>query len=419
VRKDGTAFWCKATVSPLLDDNKQLTAFARVMHDLTDGEAHKAQEKRADDLADANRSREEFMALLAHELRNPLSPILNALNILRQLRGGDPIVEQAANIINRQVGQMVRLVDDLLDVSRITKGKLQLTLQPVELRGAMNLAAEAVRPLLEARRHQFSLLLPTEPLWVMADPGRVEQVATNLLTNAAKYTDNGGLIRMAVSREGGEAVVRVQDNGVGIPAEMLPRVFDLFTQVDTSLSRSLGGLGIGLALVGKLVEMHGGTVRATSAGSGKGSEFTVRLPVLANPPAREPEAAAETVEPRRALRVLIAEDNIDSGDSLGLLLRLRGHEVLVARNGPAVLEAAPAFRPDVFILDIGLPGLDGYEVARRLRLLPQFQGAVLCALTGYTPSEADRQRPERVLFTHHYVKPVSLETLLAMLETVR
>jgi PAS domain S-box-containing protein len=419
VRKDGTRFWCKSAVTPMLDANKQLTGFARVMHDLTESQTQEAQKKRADELSQANRSREEFMALLAHELRNPLSPILNALNVLRQLRTDDPIVQQSANIIDRQVGQMVRLVDDLLDVGRITKGKLQLSLEPVELRVAINRAAESARPFLDARKHQFSLMLPTEPLWVRADQVRLEQIAANLLNNAAKYTDPGGLIWMTVSREAGNAVIRVRDSGIGISREMLPHVFELFTQVDSSLNRSHGGLGIGLALVSALVEMHGGTVRASSAGAGKGSEFKVTLPALPDPAGREPKSTFAPGKPTgHILRVLIAEDNVDSGDSLGLLLRLYGHEVLVTRTGPAALDAAPAFRPDLVLVDIGLPGLDGYEVARQLRENPEMKGVVLCSLSGYTPSEAEQQRPEQSLFNHRFVKPVSLEMLVALLKTV-
>jgi CheY-like chemotaxis protein len=280
-------------------------------------------------------------------------------------------------------------------------------------------AAESARPLLEARKHQFSLMLPTEPLWVQADAGRLEQIAANLLNNAAKYTDPGGFIWMTVSREADQAVIRVRDSGVGISREMLPHVFELFTQVESSLSRSHGGLGIGLALVSTLVEMQGGTVRAASAGEGKGSEFKVTLPALPDPAGREPKSTfAPGKGTGRVLRVLVAEDNIDSGDSLGLLLRLYGHEVLVTRTGPAALEAAPAFRPDLVLLDIGLPGLDGFEVARRMRENPELKGVVLCALSGYTPSEADRQRPEQSLFDHQFVKPVSLETLLELLKKV-
>jgi PAS domain S-box-containing protein len=279
VRKDGSRFWCKTTLTALFNEVKQIHAFARVMHDLTVDQASEAESKRADGLAEANRGKEEFLALLSHELRNPLSPILNALGILRQLRTDDPVIQQAGGIIERQVKQMVRLVDDLLDISRITQGKLRLTTERVDLRVVMNRAADSARPLLTARRHEFSLLLPTEPLWVEADPGRLEQVSVNLLSNAAKYSDIGGLIRMSVAREDDDAVVRVLDNGIGIAPEMLSKVFDLFTQVDGSLTRSHGGLGIGLALVHTLVEMQHGRVKATSDGLGKGSEFTVKLPL--------------------------------------------------------------------------------------------------------------------------------------------
>ena len=418
-RKDGSRFWCEATVTALYNERKQVSAFARVMHDLTDTRALEAEKMRADDLARANRGKEEFMALLSHELRNPLSPILNALGILRQLRTDDPVIQQAGGIIERQVRQMVRLVDDLLDISRITKGKLRLTKERVELRVVMNRAADSARPLLAARRHEFSLLLPTEPLWVEGDAGRLEQVAVNLLNNAAKYTDTGGLVRMTVAREGDEAVVRVLDNGVGIPAEMLPRIFDLFTQVDGSLSRSHGGLGIGLALVRTLVEMHGGRVTATSGGLGNGSEFALKLPVLEGAAGQDLTTTLEPGEHTgQALRVLVVEDNIDAGDSLSMLLRLYGHTVLVARTGPTALEVAATFHPALALIDIGLPGMDGYEVARRLRADPAFTGTTLCALTGYTPSEADRMRPQQAGFDHHFVKPISLDTLLGLLKSL-
>ena len=418
-RKDGTRFWCRANVTPLLDENKQTRSFARVMHDLTESEAVQDQRRRADGLAEANRSKEEFMALLSHELRSPLSPILNALSILRQMKTNDPIIEQAGNIIDRQVGQMVRLVDDLLDVTRITKGKLRLTKEQVELRVVVNHAAESVRPLMDARKHEFSVAIPTEPIWVEADPARMEQVVVNLLNNAAKYTDTGGLIRMTVNRDGAEAVIRVRDNGVGIAPELLPHVFELFTQVDGSLGRSYGGLGIGLALARNLVEMHEGRLQAASGGLGKGCEFTIKLPVLLAPTVPEVKTVLQAGKPvGRSLRVLVVEDNIDAGDSLSLLLRLYGHEVEVARTGPTALEMAAASRPDVVLLDIGLPGMDGYKVAKRLREMPEFKGVVLCALTGYTPSEADRHRQQETGFDHYYVKPVDVEKLLELFKSV-
>jgi PAS domain S-box-containing protein len=415
VHKDGTRFWCCATATLLLDEMKQARSFARIVHDLTESKAVQAQRKRADGLAQANRNQEDFMALLSHELRSPLSPILNALNVLRQMKTNDPIIEQAGNIIDRQIGTMVRLVDDLLDITRITKGKLRLTKEPVELRVVVNHAAETVRSFMDSRQHEFSVVLPTKPIWVEADPARIEQVVVNLLNNAAKYTDTGGLIRMTVNQEGDEAVIRVRDNGIGIAPELLPHIFELFTQIDGSLGRSYGGLGIGLALARKLVEMHDGKLQATSGGLLKGCEFTIKLPVLPEPAGR----AAKTVlePPKNAgpfLRVLVVEDNVDAGDSLSLLLRLYGHDVQVARSGPTALEMASASRPDVVLLDIGLPGMSGYQVAPRLRENPDFKDVIICALTGFTPSEADRQRQQETGFDHYYIKPVDLKKLLEL-----
>ena len=421
VRKDGTRFWCRTTVTPLLDENKQTRSFARVMHDLTESEAMQAQRQRADGLAEANRSKEEFMALLSHELRSPLSPILNSLSILRQIQTTDPIIEQAGNIIDRQVGVMVRLVDDLLDISRITKGKLRLTKEQVELRVVVNHAAEDVRPLMDARKHEFSVAIPTKPIWVEADPDRMEQVVVNLLNNAAKYTDQGGLVRLTVDQEGDDAVIRVWDNGVGIAPDKLPHIFELFTQVDGSLGRSYGGLGIGLALARNLVEMHDGRLQAFSAGLGKGCEFTIRMPILLMPSVPE-QSTTVLAPPKRVggpLRILVVEDNIDAADSLSLLLRLHGHEVHVARTGPSALEMASTFVPDVVLLDIGLPGMDGYQVAKHLRSRPNFKNVTMCALTGFTPSEADRQRQQETGFDHYYVKPVDFSKLLELFEQVQ
>jgi CheY-like chemotaxis protein len=273
--------------------------------------------------------------------------------------------------------------------------------------------------MLDCRKHEFSVSLPTESIWVQADPVRLEQVIVNLLNNAAKYTNSGGLIRLSVSSVGGEAVLKVWDNGLGMPPEMLPRVFDLFTQVDATLSRSHGGLGVGLALVRTLVEMHDGRVQAYSAGPNQGSEFTVILPALASVPAEQARAVLNRLPPTGpSLRVLVAEDNIDAGDSLSLLLRMHGHEVLVARTGPSALEVASAFWPHVVLLDIGLPGMDGYQVAQRLREKPEFKNVVLCALSGYTPSDADLDRPKQAGFDHRFIKPVDMKALFQLLDAV-
>ena len=419
IRKDGTRFWCQSIVTPLYDENKQARSFARVMHDLTENEATQAQRKRADGLAEANRSKEEFMALLSHELRSPLSPIVNAISILRQMKTNDPIIEQAGDIIDRQVSVMVRLVDDLLDISRITKGKLRLTKEAVELRVVVNHAAETVRPLMDARKHEFSVALPVKPIWVEADPARMEQVVVNLLNNAAKYTETGGLIRLTVDQAGDEAVIRVRDNGVGIASELLPHIFELFTQVDGSLGRSYGGLGIGLALARNLVEMHEGRLQAASAGPGKGCEFTIKLPLLIEPTMPEAKTMLEPGKlTGRSLHVLVVEDNVDAGDTLSMLLRLYGHEVQVARTGSTALEMASASRPDVVLMDIGLPEMDRYQVAKRMRERPDFKDVLMCALTGYTPSEADRQRQQETGFNHYYVKPVPLAKLLELFKTI-
>jgi PAS domain S-box-containing protein len=418
LRKDGTRFWCHSKMSPLLNENKQVRSYARVMHDLTESAALQAQRMKAEGLADANRSKEEFMALLSHELRSPLSPIRNALSILRQMQTNDPIIAQAGNIIDRQVGVMVKLVDDLLDISRITKGKLRLTKEDVELRTIVNYAAESARPLIDARKHEFSVVIPTRPLWVEADPARLEQVIVNLLNNAAKYTDVGGLIRLSVEQVGEDAVVRVKDNGVGIAPELLPHVFELFTQVDGSLGRSYGGLGIGLALARNLVEMHDGRLQAVSAGLGQGCEFTIKLPVLQKPTVPEPKTILLPIPSARSLRVLVVEDNVDAADSLSMLLRLHGHDVQVARTGPTALDIADTFRPQVVLLDIGLPGMDGYEAARCLRQKPELKTALICALTGFTPSEADRHRQQETGFDRYFVKPLDTKSLFELFRTV-
>ena len=419
LRKDGTRFWCQAIMTPLLDENKQARSFARVMHDLTESDATQSQRRRADGLAEANRSQEQFMALLSHELRSPLSPILNALSILRQMRTNDPIIEQAGNVIDRQVGVMVRLVDDLLDISRIATGKLRLTREKVELRAVVSHAEETVRPLIDARKHDFSISLTAEAIWVEADPARIEQVVVNLLNNAAKYTDPGGLIRMTVKKEGDEAVIRVRDNGVGIAPELLPHVFELYTQIDGSLGRSHGGLGIGLALASNIVEMHEGRLQATSEGLGLGCEFAIKLPLLLEPSVPDVKTVVKPNQPtRRSLSVLVVEDNIDAGDVLSMILQLHGHQVNLARTGPKALEMAAVSRPDVVLLDIGLPGMDGYEVAKRLRAEPEFRDVMLCALTGYTPSEADQQFQQEIGFNHYFVKPVTVAKLVDLFKTI-
>jgi signal transduction histidine kinase/DNA-binding response OmpR family regulator len=369
------------------------------------------------DVERADRQKNEFLSMLAHELRNPLAPIRNAAEVLRLSGPDQPQVRWAREVIDRQLSHLVRLVDDLLDVSRITRGKIQLKPEPVDLAAVVGHAVEASRPAIEQAKHRLEVALPPEPIWVTGDAARLTQVLTNLLNNAAKYTDPGGRVALVLAREGGEAVVRVWDTGVGIPADMLSAVFDLFTQVDRSLDRSQGGLGVGLTLVKRLVEMHGGSVAAHSDGPGKGSEFVIRLPALA---AEAPAAGANGRPPAAAgrLRVLLVDDNVDGAESLAALLRLAGHEVWLAHDGPGALEAAASFRPDAAVLDIGLPGMDGYEIARRLRADPDTAPAVLVAVTGYG-RDRDRERSREAGFDYHLVKPVDLAELHRALAAAR
>jgi PAS domain S-box-containing protein len=371
-------------------------------------------------LRDASRRKDEFLAMLAHELRNPLAPILNAAEALKLSGPSDAGQNWAREIIERQARHLARLVDDLLDVSRITRGKVTLVREPLDLATVVERAVETSRPLIDARKHRLSVTLPAESARVEGDLTRLVQVVGNLLNNAAKYTDEGGAIRLDVERAGNETLIRVGDNGMGMPADLLPRVFDLFTQSDRSLDRSQSGLGIGLTLVRSLVEMHGGSVEARSEGVGRGSEFIVRLPTLAPvaaPTAKGAEVAADRAGPR-GLRILVVEDNADAAESMALLLRLRGHEAMIAHDGPSALAAAHSFAPQAVLCDIGLPGMNGYEVAARMRQTPGLERALLIALTGYGQEEA-RSRSKEAGFDHHLVKPVRPAALNKALESLQ
>jgi PAS domain S-box-containing protein len=412
VRKDGSRFWASGVVTPLWDEGGRLRGFAKILRDITE------RKRTEEELADANRRKDEFLAMLGHELRNPLAPVLNGLRLLEREGQDHPAIRQTVAMIDRQMGRVVRLVDDLLDVARITKGKIQLRRSREQLGALVAHAVEGVRPLVESRKHTLSVSVPPAALWLDADPTRIEQVLANLLNNAAKYTEPGGHIGLTVEQEGKGAVVRVRDTGIGIRADMLNRIFDLFVQSDRTLDRAQGGLGIGLTLVRKLAEMHGGAVEARSEGIGKGSEFVLRLPVLPEVKELEPEALPEVrrrdVPP---LRVLVVDDNVDTAESLAMLLRYAGHEVRAAHTGPRALQAAQAEPPDVIVLDIGLPGMDGYEVARRLR---EQQGAGrghLIAMTGYG-QDSDRKRSQEAGFDHHLVKPVDPARLQELLGTL-
>lgn len=371
-------------------------------------------ERKAGELAlkEADRRKDQFLATLAHELRNPLAPLRNAAQIMAMLPGTTEL-ERVRQMISRQVNQLARLVDDLLDVSRITMGKVRLRAERVDLRDVLKMAFEMARPLLQAKDHSFSLEQHPEPVWVKGDSLRLAQVIGNLLDNAAKYTDEGGRIVLSLETTPSEAVVRVRDNGTGIASELLPRVFDLFMQADGS--HLSGGLGIGLSLVRSLVAMHGGRVEAHSEGPGKGSEFAVRLPRLAVEVALPSEPRAEVASASsRALKILVVDDNIDAAESLATLLLLHGHEVVTVHGASAALGAARQLRPDVALLDIGLPGMDGYELARRLREQPELDRTLLVALTGFGQPD-DRRRALAAGFSQHFVKPVDPGVLLDLL----
>ncbi len=379
--------------------------------------AEQALRRLAADLSEAGRQKDEFLATLAHELRNPLAPIRNGLQVIR-LSPDRATRAGALEMMERQLGQLVRLVDDLLDVTRVTTGKVTLRPERVTVRSLLAAAVEANRPLVEQAGHELAVRLPERPVVVDADPTRLTQVFTNLLNNAAKYTPAGGRIEASVAREGGEAVVRVADSGVGIPAELLPKVFDMFVQVGQSLDRSQGGLGIGLTLVRKLVEMHGGTVAAESPGEGRGSTFVVRLPAAEESPNAPPrDAPPGATAPPPGRRVLVVDDNRDAADSLTMLLELQGYEVRTAYTGPTGLDAAREFRPDVALLDIGLPGMNGYEVAGQLRRDRAAGGLFLAALTGWG-SDGDRKRAAEAGFDAHLTKPVELAALQGLMAEI-
>jgi PAS domain S-box-containing protein len=365
----------------------------------------------------ADRRKDEFLATLAHELRNPLAPLHSVAQILKMPEASGAIVEQAKDILERQVQQLVRLVDDLLDMSRIMRDKIELHRERVELATVVTRAVETARPVIDAHGHELALSLPPEPVWLEADLIRLTQVVSNLLTNAAKYTEKGGRIWLSAGREGAEVVLRVKDTGIGIEREMLPRVFDLFVQADRSLARSQGGMGVGLALVRKLVEMHDGSVKASSEGPGRGSEFVVRLPASARARHGDEKGGGEGESlptPASARRILVVDDNQDAAASLALELRLQGHDVRVAHDGPSALEVALSCRPEVVFLDLGMPGMDGYELCRRMRQHPALAQVLLVALTGLGQEE-DRRRSREAGFDSHLVKPAEPSSLQRLL----
>lgn len=372
----------------------------------------------ARELADAARRKDEFLAMLSHELRNPMAPIFNALHLLGKQSGESELHREARGVIERQVRHLKRLVDDLLEVSRIATGRIRLQPERVEVNAMIAGAVERVQPRIRRRQQTLSVSSSDEPLWLLADAARLEQVLVNLLENASKYTDPGGRVWLSIESDGGQALIRVRDDGIGISQELLPHVFDLFTQADKTLDRSDGGLGIGLALVKSLVELHRGRVDAHSDGLGHGSEFIVRLPLVsevgAPPEGASPEASK--AEPG-GLRILVVDDNQDAAQMLAMLLRSWGHDVRVAYDGPDALERASSFLPQLALLDIGLPNMDGYEVARNLKQNPRLQNVSIAAITGYGQDE-DRARSREAGFDHHLVKPVEVADLRALLSEI-
>ena len=371
-------------------------------------------------LHESNRRKDEFLAMLSHELRNPLAPIRTALEVIRRLAPPEPKLAWATEVTGRQITHLTRLVEDLLDVARINQGKIVLQVDTVDLRAVLAHGVETVRPFLESRRHQLVRAVPDAPVWMRGDFARLSQVVANLLNNAVKYTEEGGLIELslAVSSEG-QAVITVDDNGIGIDSDLLPNVFELFEQGKRTLDRSQGGLGVGLTLVRRLVELHKGTVEVSSEGPGRGAQFRVRLPCMSEAvtgdggASTEPEHVAGT-----RCRVLVVDDNHDAAEAAAVFLSLAGHEVKAVGDGLEALASAPVFAPDVVVLDIGLPGMDGYEVARRLRLVPETRASLLVALTGYG-QQGDRERAERAGFDHHLTKPAEPNELLALIENWR
>ncbi len=410
VTKQGRRIDISLTVSPIRDSSGHIIGALKIARNITDWK--RAQEA----LREAARRKDEFLALLAHELRNPLAPLRNGVQVIRLAAGDAHTISQARDMMDRQLGHMVRLVDDLLDISRISRNKMELRCARVLLKDILSSAVETARPVIEAAGHELIISLPPEPIHLDADLTRLAQVFGNLLSNSARYTERGGRIWLAAEQRSGEVVVSVRDTGIGIPADALPHIFDMFSQVDRSLERSTGGLGIGLALVKGLVEMHGGSVTAKSDGLGKGSLFTVRLPTLENrtervTPATPEDGAAET-GPKR--RILVVDDNRDSASSMAMILKLSGNEVCTAHDGLDAVKSAERFRPEVVLMDVGMPHLNGYEATRRIREQSWGQGMVVIALTGWG-QEDDKVRSQDAGCDGHLVKPINLSDLEKLL----
>ncbi|MEO8752776.1 MAG: PAS domain S-box protein [Casimicrobiaceae bacterium] len=405
LKSDGTRLWAEVTITALHARDGRLRGLATIVRDISE-------RRRMLELETEGQRINEFIAMLAHELRNPLAPISNAVRILEK-SGNTPEVARITQVIGRQVGHLSRLVDDLLDVSRITSGKIRMRKEPLDLSAVVRAAVESVRSLADGAGHTLEVQLTAEPLLAEGDDTRLTQVVVNLLTNAIKYTPRGGQIRVELVARGSMATLRVADNGIGMAKSLIGSAFELFVQGDRSLDRADGGLGVGLTLVKRIVALHGGTVAVTSAGPGKGSEFTVMLPV-SNAAAGNASPGLAPGQGAKAQKILVVDDNEDAANSLATLLRISGHEVLVAHDGPDALRLVAADPPDAVLLDLGLPKMDGYQVARRIRAIPHLAGTRLIAVTGYGQDD-DRRAAREAGIDDHLVKPVDFDELLRVI----
>jgi PAS domain S-box-containing protein len=414
-RPDGSRITVVVNIVPVKNVDGKTTGVINCFYDVTERSHMEGKiRSQAAEMAELHRRKDEFLATLSHELRNPLAPIASAMRFLRSQSGETPVQRTAYEVIERQTGQLVRLIDELMEVSRITTGKIRITKQNIMVSEVVSRAVETIQPLVDERGHDLIISLPQEPLWLHADPDRLEQVLINLISNAAKYTNQGGRIWVTVSQRDSFIEMQVRDSGVGISNELLPHVFDLFTQADRSLDLSRGGLGIGLCLVKRLVELHDGCISATSV-LGQGSEFTVSMTGISAPANVAPCATSpSTMYLGHSSRVMIVDDNKDAADILAALLQAQGFEVRVTYEGATALDAVLAYAPHVVMLDIGLPGLNGYDVARAIRAHNSLDNVVLIAATGYG-SESDRLKSFEAGFNHHFVKPVSFTGLLEVI----
>jgi PAS domain S-box-containing protein len=415
--KDGRRLDISLSAAPMRDHTGRVVGVAQVARDITESKAAEAAIKRSQEaLRDADRRKDEFLALLAHELRNPLAPLVNAVELLRPAATGDAGLRRIRDMMARQLTQLQRLVDDLLDVSRISRGCIELRHAPVPLARALESAVESCQRLITARRHTLTVDVPPDPVLVEGDFARLAQVFANLISNSVKYTEPGGHIDVSIRRDGSQAVVSVRDTGIGIPIESVDTVFDMFSQVEAHRLHAGGGLGIGLALVRSLVEMHSGTVSVQSEGPGTGSTFTVRLPLLRALVPVQATATHGESEPldQQTRRILIADDNVDAAASLALLLQMQGHETRTANNGRQAVELAATFQPDIIFMDLGMPQLDGIEATRQIRAEPWGKAMVIVALTGWG-QESNRRQTREVGMDLHLVKPINLEGIAAVL----